>query len=45
MELPYKGENIYINTHLVYLGINDQIMFLLLNRQAYLYEKLNGWML
>lgn len=45
MELPYKGENIYINTHLLYTGINDQIMFLSLNRQAYLYEKLNGCML
>lgn len=31
--------------YLLYLGMNDQIMFLSLNWHAYLYEKLNGCML
>lgn len=30
MELPCKGKKYYIDAQLFYIGINDQIMFLLL---------------
>lgn len=45
MELPHKGENIYISINLLYIGTDDQIMLFSLSRQPYLYEKLNGCML